>query len=1046
MRVETTHHNNKQKHPHHARTRSFWLKVRASQLRCFLFSLMPGMSPSAPNSKKSRKAEGEPGRAPAKSKPKATAALAPAAGAASSKTQKGVESLAAGAANLTLQASVSVAPLDASAPEALEDGVAGADANGGPPSGGTETSTPAAGAARHDAAPDPAAAAAGDVVTESVQVAGAPGGSAEAPVPAAGAASNDAAPETAAEAAGVAVTEDVQAARASEDSGEASLLAAGGVGTTPATLPALVPPATASTKRKAPAKIQGKAKPPPPAAVATPKAAATIASAAAGAATPEAAADSSAARASAAAATSTAGAVGSASADSVADSAAARAAATKTAKPLLCEAAAQVLKKYSTGVRRIPIEDIGISPLNRMISGKHVHNIGRRILSYEGFCRFRYENGFCHEPLTHDPLAVAKYTNKWAACDPLLATVPMKPLYGCFAKSHCLSFLHAMKSGSIRWSNSSELMVPPAKAAELIEHLEKGMFFQVLSEEVYTSMEDREALKGFIISDNLDHGFALGQTEMHLLQTIHQSLQVTRPPVGMSQWDVVQSEVARSAGQRWSDDDQVALFNLAKVLGYEQVEFLSRMVLLFVDVDLIVVRPSDFHAAAQINVQAPWVKVMLLCTQYISRPEHLLKGPHGKSFGNTLKKEHWNAFKVATADELSQIETYLATVLDVYSPAALPGMPEETLGRELPAFFIRAGHACLAAKDWKAATAALPKCEAKLRTNLQKGRLEPLPAAVGGGLDVLEAADAASKAQKGLQPDQGPAVVFKDGKVQESLGTRARARGITVQCRVSHGGLSGVVSSIGDELMVTWDTESTSVSVPLDDLSLEERVPAPKGGAAARAAELDPIPEGIPWMTSTPALATTSTRSLVRAAVYQLHVGRGPGPEDLACVAGKKKTDPLSFQARRDFKAEALVVFPWPFDMVELDEADVDGESCLAVVITAGGESGTFKLAHCPASSKPEKTEAGDIRPVYPFWAMCVAPPRPDDVLLELRKGSFQVPLAAITTKNPAFRLKRSASATVNVTIPYLTNTAAVQQGSWLRWWRELPEPAALQV
>ena len=100
-------------------------------------------------------------------------------------------------------------------------------------------------------------------------------------------------------------------------------------------------------------------------------------------------------------------------------------------------------KRYGTGKRRIPLENVGISPLNRIISGKHVHTLGRRILSVEGFCLFRYRCGLCHEWDPQNPLEVATFTNRAARRDPLLAPVPEVPLFGSFAKSHLLSFLQA---------------------------------------------------------------------------------------------------------------------------------------------------------------------------------------------------------------------------------------------------------------------------------------------------------------------------------------------------------------------------------------------------------------------------------------------------------------------------------------------------------------------------------------------------------------------------------------------------------------------------
>jgi hypothetical protein len=109
----------------------------------------------------------------------------------------------------------------------------------------------------------------------------------------------------------------------------------------------------------------------------------------------------------------------------------------------VCMEAAELLKRYATGVQRIPLSKLGVSPHNLDVSGKHVHKLGRRIVSVEGFCRYRYNHGWAHEPNPEDPLEVARNTNRVARRDKLLAPVPEEPLYGSFAKTHLLSFLQA---------------------------------------------------------------------------------------------------------------------------------------------------------------------------------------------------------------------------------------------------------------------------------------------------------------------------------------------------------------------------------------------------------------------------------------------------------------------------------------------------------------------------------------------------------------------------------------------------------------------------
>ena len=92
---------------------------------------------------------------------------------------------------------------------------------------------------------------------------------------------------------------------------------------------------------------------------------------------------------------------------------------------LICEEAHGVLQRYSLGVMRLTLKELGVSPLNRPISGSQVHSLGRRIVSVEGFVQWRYRHGWAHEPNPDDPLEVARHTNRVVRATPLLADVPL---------------------------------------------------------------------------------------------------------------------------------------------------------------------------------------------------------------------------------------------------------------------------------------------------------------------------------------------------------------------------------------------------------------------------------------------------------------------------------------------------------------------------------------------------------------------------------------------------------------------------------------------
>ena len=113
----------------------------------------------------------------------------------------------------------------------------------------------------------------------------------------------------------------------------------------------------------------------------------------------------------------------------------------------------------------------------------------------------------------------------------------MVALKGSFEKTHLVAFQQCLLAGNIYWNDSNELMACPAGQQALAEHLKNGMFYEVFSWEGVT--QDKAAIWALCQADNFDQAFALGETEMQLLKSIHDSLRITRPPVGKSAWDVI---------------------------------------------------------------------------------------------------------------------------------------------------------------------------------------------------------------------------------------------------------------------------------------------------------------------------------------------------------------------------------------------------------------------------------------------------------------------------------------------------------------------------
>ena len=347
---------------------------------------------------------------------------------------------------------------------------------------------------------------------------------------------------------------------------------------------------------------------------------------------------------------------------------------------------------------RVPLGDLGVSPVNRNLSGTHVHKLGRRIVSVEGFVRWRYNHGWTHEPNPEDPLEVARNTNKVARATKLLPEVPMVPLEGSIAKTHLMTFLQCLKSGRMYWADDKRQMLCPAGHLLLEDHLKYGMFYEVFKWEAVQN--DRASLVALCKSDNLDSAFALGETELQLLQAIKENVTVIRPPVGKTQWDVILDLVLKQCAQRWTEEDVCSIYNLSKVIGETHLEFLMGVVAPHVDWDVQAIRTNDFYLASRVSAALPWLKTALITAQYMAPDAQVDQGPVGKKFLRYVKKEQWERLGAAPGGKgtpLAQVEIFLQYLATMYMKSgSTEGGQVEV---EIPAAFVRSVKAVILTKD-----------------------------------------------------------------------------------------------------------------------------------------------------------------------------------------------------------------------------------------------------------------------------------------------------------------------------------------------------------
>ena len=271
----------------------------------------------------------------------------------------------------------------------------------------------------------------------------------------------------------------------------------------------------------------------------------------------------------------------------------------------------------------------------------------------------------------------------------------MVPLKGSFAKTHLMAFQQCLLAGNIYWNDTKQLMVGPEGAGQLAEHLKHGMFYQVFSWEGVK--QDKAAILSLCQADNFDSAFALGETELQLLKSIHASLHVMRPPVGKNSWDVIRETTAVSCGQRWSQEDLAGVYNFAKVIGDAHLKFLTGTVAIHIPWATLAVRPKDYHDASRMHANLPWVKVALLTAQYFPPEGKTLAGPLGKSYGNLIGKTEWERLSKASEGSLKETEAFLSYLVEHYLKP--DGVPAEKLAVEIPAAFARTARAVLLARD-----------------------------------------------------------------------------------------------------------------------------------------------------------------------------------------------------------------------------------------------------------------------------------------------------------------------------------------------------------
>ena len=151
-----------------------------------------------------------------------------------------------------------------------------------------------------------------------------------------------------------------------------------------------------------------------------------------------------------------------------------------------------VLRTYSLGVTRIPLNEMACADFNRHgqgVNGKHAQSVVRRIFQEEGLQTWRYQRGLCIEPPPEDPLRFARFTNGYVKKQrELLAEVEERPLPGSFAKTHLWHSLHTAKVGGRCYWDTGLPLQANLEDPEVRQTFQSGMWYETLR---YAAWQDR---------------------------------------------------------------------------------------------------------------------------------------------------------------------------------------------------------------------------------------------------------------------------------------------------------------------------------------------------------------------------------------------------------------------------------------------------------------------------------------------------------------------------------------------------------------------------
>ena len=756
--------------------------------------------------------------------------------------------------------------------------------------------------------------------------------------------------------------------------------------------------------------------------------------------------------------------------------------ATQTATPTNICIAAQKVLGLSKGKVRVPLDELGPSTWNRFskqsLNGKHMMQLGERILRVEGFATYRYVAGWCHEPNPADPKEVWKHANANARLDPLLPEYHKKTLKGVFAKNHLVALLQCIKAGNRRLPNESQTMRVPEGPDwdELRDVMKFGIWMEVFQ---YQDVRDNfKAFEWLMASDNFDSAFALAEDELSVIDRISHSMKHTVPKPGIQLWDAVLAEIKPLNGNRWSDNDLIRFCNFAKTTNCEKIlPFLKSFNKFMADMGNFHVHSKFYDAVASLSPKHQMLRLAICCWQISSDPELECKEASGQLIANAVDKRHFDILRACDDKVLLQFDDCCKQVFQKYWTdfEGQCAWPSSDLLAAIGGFLVRLAKCIVKPKlainsedSLKERTAALTDIEKKLREKLSHGdRQGLLPSPVLDVIDTPSEASASGVKRKATL-DPAPKVMFDDdGALVRDVGVRAREIGLTTGASVQltkkskgiDAGSLGIVDSIKNDCIAVKLSDSDIVQTFA--LGVLKMIDAPffsepadrekekAEEAERRNARLAAVPEGFAWSPVGLDTSKCILGRMIQGWLYHLHCKCSPAHDLLRfTLPSEDDSNGRRIYAMKDISAKSLFMVPFtdvviPADSYAASGAETTNGFPINVQFENDRDVFTYYLQKPSWSSRvPGYKEGVDQQPavlVAFWWANGMKQSQHERDLGS--KGACCIDVAEAVAPltcqsraqgtHPSLK-KANQTAKIKITFPYLTNSANVAAGEEL--------------